>query len=552
MRKVLLFFLLYSVFMLGMTVVALAEEIGYRNKSSVSSKTKAISSAGKSKLNPSVKTKKLDAEKDNPGAKNITFDFPNTKLNVFARFVAKLCGEILIGEELLIGNININSQTKLSIKEVKDLLRAVLYSKGLGFTENNIYMEIIHRSDSITEVYKLNYLKASDLAKSLSQMFRMSFRVANKPVNIQITAIDAANSIMVLAPAIQQMEIAKTIKKMDRRTRQVMLNIMVLEVTKKSTFGFGVDAIFSDQTASAAGGTTAGLVTSGGTVPTNPMKFSTKGVNSAGGVTYSKGNWTIDVQGVDQNTRLKVLTQPRIMAANNQKAEIKIGKKQPYVTTSAQIGGGTAATGGSGNASTSSTIATDDVGITIELTPRINDIKDVTLEFKMTITSIVDSLSVISGTSTDSAGKRSNNTNDVPNIGHRTIDNTSNIISGEVLVIGGMLKNQKVVIKTAPPVLGDIPWVGWMFAQTSEVTEQVELMVFISPTVIFDSDEGDAVTKKETNQFRNYDLKTKGTLDQMLTGKNSLSDDVFNFFDYFSNGKYRSEQGFIAQPGSLL
>jgi general secretion pathway protein D len=495
-------------------------------------------------ISKNAKNKTPQKKVEDPSAKNITFDFPNTQLTVFAEFVARLRGKILIGEDLLKGNIDIKSQTKLSLEEVKDIFKAVLYSKGLDFSENNIYMEIIQRSDSYVKVYKINYLKSADLAKSLSQMYRMSFNVGNQPVNIQITSIDDANAIMVLAPKSQQLELEKSIKKLDVRIRQVMLNVMILEVSKMSNFGFGVDVQYHD------GKYTTG-VTSGGTISsshsTSPMTFTTTGIASAGGVTYNKGNWIVDVQAVDNNTKLKILTQPKILAADNQKAEIKLGKKQPYVTTSVSIGGGTDT---SSNSSTSSSISTDDIGIDIEITPRINNVKDVTLELKLKITSIVGQLKVQSGTNKTATGTKTGY-NYVPQIGHRVINNTSNVKSGEVLVLGGLLKNQKTVISTAPPVLGDIPWMGWMFAKESEATEQIELMVFISPTIVYNTDESETLTKNETKKFRNYDLKEKGTIDQMLTGKKSLNDDVFNVFDYFSNAKYRSEQGFIAQPGSL-
>jgi type II secretory pathway component GspD/PulD (secretin) len=472
--------------------------------------------------------------------KNITFDFPNTQLSVFAEFVAKLCGKILIGEKLLKGNIDIKSQTKLSLKEVKELFKAVLYAKKMTFAENDIYMEIIQRSDSIVKVYKINYLKAADLAKSLSEMFRMSFSVGNQPVNIQIVSIDEANAVMVLAPKNQQMEIEKSIKKMDIRVSQVMLNIMVLEVSKTSGFGFGLDVNFNDGTYNTG-------ISSGGTAVTgtppaiSPMTFTTKGIASAGGVAYNKGNWMIDVQAVENNTRLNILTQPKILAADNQKAEISLGKKEPYVKTSVSIGGTT------GNSTTSSSISTDDIGLDIVITPRINSVNDVTLELKLKITSKITDLSVISG----NKGENDPNINKVPQIGHRIINNTSNVKNGEVLVLGGLLKNRKVTTTTAPPVVGNIPWIGWMFSKVSEATEQTELMVFISPTVVYDLEGSEELTKMETNKLRNYDLQTKGTIDQMLTGKKDLNDDVFNVFDYFTDGKYRSEQDFIAQPGSL-
>ena len=76
-------------------------------------------------------------------------------------------------------------------------------------------------------------------------------------------------------------------------------------------------------------------------------------------------------------------------------------------------------------------------------------------------------------------------------------------------------------------------------------------MVFISPTVINSPEETRAVTKKETKKLRHYDPEETVLIDRMLEKKKSLSDDVFDMFDYFSSEKYRGEQDFIPQPRRL-
>ena len=474
-------------------------------------------------------TEKLISVKEEDN--NITFDFPKAKLDLFARFVAKISGKILIGEQLLKSEISIKTESNLSLREVKKLFRIVLNNNGLDFTENKLFIEIIPRSNSIVKVYKIKYLKSADLAKSLTQMFRMSFNTGEGNTNIQISSVDSANSIMVLAPKSQQVDIEQSINELDIRVRQVMLNMLVLEVTKTSQFGFGMDVLFNDNSISAG-------LTSGGGSSGTPMTFTTEGTGSAGGITYQKGNWYIDVQGMDNKTKIKVLQQPKIMAADNIKAQVKIGIKQPFITTTVSIG---STTDSNSNATTSSTISTEDVGINIDLVPRINNVKNVTLDIKLNISSISGEITILS----NGVGTQ------IPNVGHKIIESTSNVISGEVLVMGGLLKNQKTIITKAPPIIGDIPLIGWMFAKESEVSEQTELMIFISPTIIYNSDEGDAVTINETNKLRNYDLKTKGDVDQMLTKKPGMAEKIFNFFDYFSDGKYRSEQDFIAQPEGL-
>ncbi len=452
---------------------------------------------------------------------NITFDFPNTELKVFANFIAKLCKKTLIGDDQLKGQISVKSPKPMNIKEVLSVFSTILNSKGLEYTMSKVYMEIIPISDSIVKVYEVNYLKSADIAKSLAQMFRMSFRVGNKPENIQITSLDESNAVMVLAPKSQQVEIAKALKKLDTCNRQVLLEIMLLELSKDSQFGFNITYSFTKN------GNTASL-TSGG------MTFGTSSTASAMGFSKAAGSdgFSVDIGGVDKKTKVKILSQPRIMAKENEKAEIKIGEKQNYISGNSSLGGSSGIT---------QTTASNDIGLDIEITPRINSLKNVVLELKLKTTSV-------SGTySFSSAGA----TNNIPIVAERVVNNTSSVLDGETLVIGGILKNQKTTIKSGPMLLNDIPYIGWLFGNDSESVEQVELMILITPTVIENAEENRFALDSQTKKLRNYDEKEKPVVDQMLSGKKAKADDVFNIFDYFDDGKYRKEQGFVPQPGNL-
>ena len=479
-------------------------------------------------------------------SKSITFDFPNTELKVFAGFVAKLCRKSLIGEDdLLQQKITIKSQKKMDLRQVKKVFRSVLFSRGLDYRETDVYLEIFSVANSIVKVYKIKYLKSADIAKSLASMFKMSFRVGNKFENTKITSIDTANAVMVLASNNQQLEIEKSIKKLDKRTRQVLLDIMVLEVTRISDFGFGVNYSYSSEN---AGTGTINPIGSLASETKYPTTFTTSAIPSAGSFGVLDGKFSLNIQAVDRKTKIKVLSQPRITAKENEKASIKIGDKQYYVSGSSSLGG---------NSGTTQTTGINDLGLDIEITPRINKIKNVIIELKLKSTNILGNYSfansATSSSDTESGDDSDNNNNitSIPIVGERIIDNTSSVMNGETLVIGGLLKNGKTVIRHMPPFLGDIPWIGWLVSKESEASEQIELMIFITPTIIEDSKGGRIVTKKEADKLSDYDPLEKATVDQMLTGKKIKADNVFNLFDYFKDGKYRKEQNFIPEPEKL-
>ena len=479
---------------------------------------------------------KLEPEESKSNAKTtegISFDFPNTDLVIFARFVANTCGKILVGESLLKGNINIKSEKNLNLEELKDVFSALLFSYGLEFVETEECLEIVQVSSSYVKVYNLKHLKAADLAKALSDMFRMSFNVGNNPVNIQISAVEGSNALMVLAPKNQHIEIEECIKEIDVEARQVFLDVLVVELTKNSGFGFGINATYKANDFAPSGGNATGIVS--GLLGTSDPASSDISYN------YAKGNWSININSGNKDTDLKVLSQPRVIALENQKSEIKITKKQPYAN------GSTSVQNGESGSSVSTTTTTEEVGIDITITPRINAEKDVTLDMQLKITSIVDSASMAIGLNSSGQTVEQN----IPVIGHRIVNNTSVVKNKGTLAIGGLLDNQKTTIKTAPPVLGDIPWLGFLFAKTTESTVQTELMIYITPVVVDNVEALRALTKNQIEKLRNYDSSEKNTIDQMLTGKKSINDDTFNLFKYFSDKKYREEQDFIVQPENL-
>ena len=554
MRKVLLFFFLSSAFMIVISAASLDEKKENNknyivikstdnaaqtrtpvNVSNTVSGTKHTvpkekkSSESKPQIDPSIKFNKLYVEKVNLNTKRITFDFPNTDLKIFARFVAKLCGKILIGDELLKGKVDIKSQRKMNLAEVEKLFDGILSTYDLECIKTEDCMEIIEISDSYVEVYELEYLKADDLAKALSQMFKMSFRVGNKPINIEISSVEGSNAIMVLAPKSHQIEIKSSIEELDTEVRQVLLDVLIIELTKGGSLGFGMNVNYGDSSFNLKPtGIYPGILASGD--PVTPTI----------GYSYSDINLDIGVNAGEKNTKVKVLSQPRIIAFENQKAQIKVAKKQPYAN------GSTSENSGVGVSTTTQT-TTEEVGVDLTVTPRINKEKDVTLELKLKITSIVDSQQL--GIGLDSSGLIVYQS--IPIIGHRIVNNTSIVENGKTLALAGLFDNQKVVTTTAPPLLSDIPWVGFLFTKTTEEAVQTELMIYITPTVIDNHEQLRTVTQAEIQKLRNYDPKEKNTIDQLLTGKKMKADDTFKLYDYFSGKKYRQNQSFIPEPENL-
>ncbi|MCF7791062.1 MAG: hypothetical protein K9L78_01480 [Victivallales bacterium] len=470
---------------------------------------------------------KTNVKKDR-NKRNISFDFPKVELEEFARFVAELNKKILIGANLLQGKITLETPEKISLNELMEIFEAILNGNGLSYMVSEDYMQIFQKSNSEARVYKINYLKASDVAKTLSEIFRMSFRVGGVPEKVMISSLDQANSLLILAPKEKHAEIAQAIKEIDFRRRQVLMEVRVIELTHNNEFGFGGTFAMKYK------------ATSGGMAP-DASSFSGKANGYApplgssqpySGVLYNNGQFMYDLE-ADQNiSHLKILSQPKILTSENQKAHIKVGKQQPVVNAETAIG-----TSQNDKPIEKTTVDWKDIGVDLKITPRINSVRDVTLDLEMKITSIIRTTTVGSWT-------------DYPVIGQRITKNSSTVRDNEMLFIGGILKDRKVTTKSSVPFFGDMPYIGWMFATTKETTEQTELIIIIIPRVIETPSDGTFVTENIKEDFLNYDKGNKKDLETMIEGKRGKFMDIFNLYNYFNDSEYRKEQPVVPQQWS--
>ena len=120
-------------------------------------------------------------------------------------------------------------------------------------------------------------------------------------------------------------------------------------------------------------------------------------------------------------------------------------------------------------------------------------------------------------------------------------------MDNEMLVIGGLMKEEKNVAKNKVPFFGEVPFMGWLFSTTSEEAEQTELLVFIKPRVIENAEDGKRVTKIVNKNYERYDKDNAKKLKKMIKGERDNSWDVFNIYQYFNNGEYKGEQDVIPQ-----
>lgn len=168
-------------------------------------------------------------------------------------------------------------------------------------------------------------------------------------------------------------------------------------------------------------------------------------------------------------TDTNILSTPQVLAADNQKAKIVVGENVPFPTGQAQgITGGTLVT-----------IERKDVGVTLELTPQVLENDLIRLEIKQEITAIEPTVAqtIGSGTATVPVG---------PTTTKRSMETTTIARDMQTLVIGGLVRDNILLTENKVPLLGDIPFLGWLFRFQSRQTQKLSLLVFLTPQLVRD------------------------------------------------------------------
>ena len=294
---------------------------------------------------------------------------------------------------------------------------------------------------------------------------------------INIVVDETNNALVIRAFARDYKSILETIKKLDLYPKQVLIEVLLAEVTLDDSNKFGVEWSRFVDTFTRSGRQYTHDVIVGATPP---LEDAIPAV--AGGIRYSiielGGRISAAISAAATDNRLKVISSPHIIASNNKEAKIQIGKSQPILSntyTSALSGGGTGVVEG--------TIEYKDVGIILTVTARISDGGLVTMEINIE-DSKVDTFQLGSET----------NILTVPLFMKKTAKTTLSVLEGQTIVIGGMIEDSKNAKKSGIPLLSKIPILGALFGTQEYGMGKQELILMMTPHIITDHIQSRAVT----------------------------------------------------------
>ncbi|HET6514646.1 MAG TPA: type II secretion system secretin GspD [Thermodesulfovibrionales bacterium] len=366
-------------------------------------------------------------------------------------------------------------------------------------------------------VYFLENADATDLAKVLEGIIRgaqtqRQTQPGTPPVTpfeaaggITITADKASNSLIVVASPADYQNIAQVIRQLDKRRRQVYVEAMIIEATVNKLKELG-----AQWRATAKVGGNPVTIGGFGTIDNAAIQGIVQGLQGAtlGGLgnflnipittTDQNGNpttTTLSIPGFavlfqlnEFNDVINVLSTPQVLTSDNKEAEILVGQNVPFITQSSTTTGLGVTTTGTSVQGVVNSIVRQDVGIILKITPQITEGDHVKLDIYLENSAVVNQSTQI----TVSVG---------PTINKRSTKTAVVVKDNEIVVIGGLLQDNDEAQITKVPLLGDIPLVGQLFQSKTTSKSKTNLIVFLNPHIIKESERLAEITKKKQTEF---------------------------------------------------
>jgi general secretion pathway protein D len=314
-------------------------------------------------------------------------------------------------------------------------------------------------TESTVQLYYLNNALAENIVKILKEILKEKNNL-KKSANLKYSySVDTElNAIIAVAPIYIQHQISTLIEKLDIPRKQVYVKASIIEINKgdleKLGIKYGLEGLSP---------TSSGLL-SLGTNLTGPSIAGNMAELIGGTITDSLSSSAfllgISLEFLENKNVANVLSEPSILCVNNKLSNIYVGETESILTSSSSP-----STGG-----IIKNFSREDIGLSLEITPRILQNNLVNLDISATLEGIVKKETTEVGT---------------PTTTKRTIDSNAIIPDGKSIIIGGLIKKDYSFIKNKIPILGYIPWIGeWLFTYNSKDERETSLVIVLTPYII--------------------------------------------------------------------
>ena len=352
------------------------------------------------------------------------------------------------------------------------VLRALSRSNDFSYEylDDSKQTVLIAPTDSMSsiETFKLKHIDPETAAKQIALLTEADKVMADKE-NHTLT-VSGSSSLLY--------QVRQELEKVDVASQQVNIQAMVVELSKGNSRNLGLSYL------------------------SNPWSKDT----SIGG--YNGFKFSVSGQHEETLSNGKVLARPNVTVFDGRKATILMGDKVPVFTSSSDSS--------DSDSFTTMTVEYKDVGVKLEVLPRINEMD------KQTITLVIKP-----SVSTISQWVESGN-NKAPQISERSAETTVRVKNGETILIGGLLKNEEIKSIKQIPFLSKIPILGELFKSRSTEKKDTEVVIAITPKIVYD-EFGRPRVETQTSTKNLHDTLNKLRAERMNEMNNPRTDMDANY-----------------------
>ena len=359
-------------------------------------------------------------------------EFRGTALSDVLAALAKLCAFNVVTDGSVQGTITL----RLVSVTCEEALRFILEANNLAFRRlgKNIIVSSAEKLAPPPEVpetiaYRLSFGDPNQIRAALAAAVP-GIRVAFDP---------RTNALLVTGTSLQHDEVRKVLATLDIRIPQVVVQVHAIDVNASVLRDMGFFGGLSD---SAFGG----VVTDSAQTRISLSLFDAT-------------VFFFQLRALVTEQKARILSAPRITTLDGNKATILVGDKIPIFTVTTQAG------------VTTTTTTFENVGVKLEVTPRVNTGNLITVNLKPEVSRVLE---IVSGPGGAQA----------PRVGTRSVDTTLVVTDGQTIVMGGLISQEERKTTIKIPLLGDIPIIGELFRFTSTSTGESEVIFLITPQIV--------------------------------------------------------------------
>ncbi|KLV06036.1 hypothetical protein ABT56_09845 [Photobacterium aquae] len=280
----------------------------------------------------------------------------------------------------------------------------------------------------------------------------------------KIVVDETRNALIFMGTYDEYARVVELLKVLDRRPRQVLIEASVMEVTLDDSLDLGVNWNVKN-------GNVDGGKINGGTSGEGGIKLAAGGLLLNG----TFGDFTANLSAAAKDGKVHILSSPRLLAKDGEEAKISVGTQIAVKTGSV--------TSGESNGSVTDSFTYVDTGVILELMPTINENGLVELAVSQEVSE---------------AGESEGNT---PPILKRHVETVLVAETGQTIVLGGLISQNQSSTVTKVPLLGDIPVLGHLFKATNVKDRKTELIITITPHIIYNRSDADFYTQEFRSLF---------------------------------------------------